>query len=78
MPELDDVKLDGEPVDDRLDHGGGLSDHQYAPAIEPVGDGAADGADQQAWQGVKKRHDADSNRATARHARPASSARYFA
>src|SRR5262245_13611470 len=62
MPELDDLELYGEPVNDRLDHRGGLSDHQHAPSIEAVGDRAAQRAYEQARQGVEESDDADRDR----------------
>jgi hypothetical protein len=59
MPQLNDFKLDGKPIDDRLDHRRGLGNHQHAPSVESVGDSAAHGAYQQPRQRVKESDDAD-------------------
>ena len=59
MPKNNDFEIDGETVDDRLNHRQRLRDHQDAPAIETVGDGAADRAEEKPRHGVEKTHQAE-------------------
>jgi hypothetical protein len=59
MPELNEIELHEKPVNDRLNHGERLSDHQHPPAIEAICDGAADRADQKSRQSIEERDDPD-------------------
>jgi hypothetical protein len=56
MPKANNVKIDRKPVNNRLNHAQTLRDHQDAPAIESIGNGAADGADEKARHGIEKTH----------------------
>ena len=59
MPKLNKVELNEKPVNDRLNHGERLSDHQHPPAIEAICDGAPDRADQKPRQSIEERNDPD-------------------
>jgi hypothetical protein len=59
MPKENDFKINRKPINDRLNHAQTLRDHQDAPAIESIGNGAAEGANEKARHGIEKTYQAE-------------------